>query len=343
MRELLEQLCAGRSLDRATARDLFRQVVEGAVPDVLLAAILTALKIKGETAGELAGAAEALRGSALPVGELPFPVADSCGTGGDGTGTVNASTAAALVCAACGLRVAKHGNRSVSSACGSADVLEACGVAVDGDPAFVRRSLDELGIGFLFAPRFHPGVRHAMPVRRALGVRTIFNLLGPLCNPASPRFQLLGVYDAALCRPVAETLGLLGCGRALVVHGDGLDEIALHGPTTAVLLDGGRLDAFVLDPAHAGFERAPVEALRGGDTAHNAAWLRGILRGGGSPVHNRWVALNAGALLWVAGEAGDLRDGARRALDTLERGLAAPLLERWAALSRSFRYTEGES
>lgn len=334
MRELLEHLCAGRSLDRDAARDLFRRVVEGAVPESVLAAILTALKVKGETSGELAGAAEALRSSARSLGELPFPVADSCGTGGDGSGTVNASTAAALVCTACGLRVAKHGNRSVSSACGSADVLEACGVTVDGDPAFVRRTLETVGIGFLFAPRFHPGVRHAMPVRRALGVRTIFNLLGPLCNPAAPRYQLLGVYDGALCRPVAETLGLLGCGRALVVHGDGLDEIALHGPTTAVLLDDGRLEAFVLDPAQAGFERAPIEALRGGGPAENAAWLRGMLRGAGDPVHNRWVALNAGALLWIAGETGNLRDGARRALETLEQGLAAPLLDRWAALSR---------
>ncbi|MBP7864996.1 MAG: anthranilate phosphoribosyltransferase [Acidobacteria bacterium] len=343
MREVLEQLCAGRSLERAAARDLFRQVVEGSVPEPVLAAVLTALKVKGETAGELAGAAEALRSSALPLGDLPFPVADSCGTGGDGTGTVNASTAAALVCAACGVRVAKHGNRSVSSACGSADVLEACGVRVDGDPAFVRRALDEVGIGFLFAPRFHPGVRHAMPVRRALGVRTIFNLLGPLCNPAAPRYQLLGVYDAALCRPVAETLALLGCERALVVHGDGLDEIALHGPTTAVLLDGGRLEAFVLDPSHAGFERAPVEALRGGGAAENGAWLRGILRGEGDPVHQHWVALNAGALLWVTGETANLRDGARRALDTLAQGLAAPLLDRWVALSRSHRETGGES
>ena len=334
LRGTLERLCAGEHLDRAAARSLFGRVVAGEVPELQLAALLTALKAKGETAGELAGASEALRASALPVGELPFPLADTCGTGGDGGHTLNASTASALVCAACGLRVAKHGNRSVSSACGSADVLAACGVRVDGGPAFVRRSLEEVGIGFLFAPRFLPGVRHAMPVRRTLGVRTVFNVLGPLCNPASPRFQLLGVYDPALCRPMAETLALLGCRQALVVHGDGLDEVAPHGPTRAVRLDGGRLEELVLEPSLAGFPLAAREELRGGGAAENAAWLRALLAGRGKPAHHRWVALNAGALLWVAGLAADFRAGASRALAAIEEGRAAPLLERWAELSR---------
>lgn len=338
---ILERICGSGSLGREGARDLFGKVVAGRIPEVLLAAILAALKSRGETAAELAGAAEALRASALPLGGLPFPVADTCGTGGDGAHTFNASTAAALVCAACGLKVAKHGNRSVSSACGSADVLAGCGVRVDGGPAFVRRSLEEAGIGFLFAPLFLPGVRHAMPVRKALGVRTIFNILGPLCNPASPRFQLLGVYDRALCRPVAETLRLLGCERALVVHGSGLDEIAPHGPTHSVLLDGQRVDELVLSPGMAGFRPCSLEEIRGGDAKENSAWLRCLLAGCGLDAHNRWVALNAGALLWISGSAGDFTQGVRIALETLEAGLAASVLDRWVALSNECGETGG--
>jgi anthranilate phosphoribosyltransferase len=332
--QVLETLCAGEHLDRERTSALFASMLSGELSEVELAALLTALKAKGETPGEIAGAAASLRKAAVPFATDGIDVVDTCGTGGEGAHTVNISTAVAVLAAELGLHVAKHGNRSVSSRCGSADVLERCGVNIEASPGVSLRCLSELGICFLFAPNYHPGMRLAMPVRRALGVRTIFNILGPLANPASPSFQILGVYDPGLCLPMARTLGMLGCRGALVVHGAGLDEIALHGPTEAVRLrEGGDVEPLTIEPDRLGLHRCSIDELRGGGPDENAAWLRQLLGGEGRETHRQAVALNAGALLWICGRAEDLWQGTQRALATLESGQAAERLGRWAEMS----------
>jgi len=333
-REALERWCGGQDLTEREGHALFGRVIAGELSEVEIAGLVVALKAKGERPAEIAGAARALREAAAPFPRPATPVADTCGTGGDGAHTVNVSTAVAFVAAELGVAVAKHGNRSVSSRCGSADVLEACGVRIDAAPEVSGACLAEVGVCFLMAPQYHPGVRHAMPVRRALGTRTVFNLLGPLVNPARPEWQVMGVYDPALCAPLAETLGLLGCQAALVVHGAGLDELALHAPTTAALLRDGRVERLELTPEDAGLERHPVEALAGGEPAENAAWLRRVLGGRGAPAHAAAVALGAGALQWVSGRAPDLRAGVAEARQALAGGGALARLERLALRSR---------
>lgn len=335
MREELEALCAGVDLSAAASEALFARVVAGALSEVELAALVVALKAKGERPAEIAGAARALRAAATPFPRPERPLADTCGTGGDGAHTVNVSTAVALLAAELGIAVVKHGNRSVSSRCGSADVLEACGVRIEASPAVAGRCLEELGVCFLMAPQYHPGVRHAMPVRRALGTRTIFNLLGPLVNPARPEWQVLGVYDPRYCVPLAETLALLGCRAALVVHGSGLDELALHGPTTAALLRDGVVERLELTPADAGLREHPLEALAGGAPEENAAWLRTVLAGRGAAAHADAVALGAGALQWISGAVTTLAAGVAAAHEALARGGAAERLERLAERSRA--------
>jgi anthranilate phosphoribosyltransferase len=329
---ILERLCGRQGLAQEESWRLFGAVVRGEIGEAALAALLVALKSKGETPDEIAGAARAMREAAVRLDTGGLAVADSCGTGGDGAGTLNISTAVALVAAEAGVHVAKHGNRSVSSRCGSADVLGALGIATEAPPELSRRCLAEERICFLFAPQYHAGVRHAMPVRRALGVRTIFNLLGPLANPAWPRWQLVGVYDAARCRVLAETLALLGCERALVVHGGGLDEIALHAPTHAALLERGTVRELAISPEDAGLERRPLAELAGGEPAENAARLRAILEGRGSAAERDAVALNAGALLWVCGVVPDLRAGVAESAAILASRRSAERLDRWKGI-----------
>ncbi|MEA3061966.1 MAG: anthranilate phosphoribosyltransferase [Sphingomonadales bacterium] len=314
---LLARLYDGESIGAGGAATLFGALVEGQLDGPSIAAMLIALRLRGETAEELAGAARALRAAAADFPRPDYLFADSCGTGGDGSGTINVSTAAAFVAAAAGLPVAKHGNRSVTSRCGSADVLERLGAKLDVPAEVSRRALDETGICFLFAPRYHPGLRHAGPVRKALKVRTIMNVLGPCVNPAEPGVQLLGVADPGLLEPVAKTLAALGVARALVVHGAGLDEIALHGDTEAVRLDDGRLERLTLTPEQAGLERRPLEGLKGGGPEENAERLKSLLMGYGLPAETETVALNAGALLMTAGLAADLREGTERAMDAI--------------------------
>lgn len=316
----LADLFSGRSLSQAEAQALFAELVAGRMDEPTMAALLIALRLKGETADELIGGARALRAADADFERPDYPFADSCGTGGDGSSTINLSTAVALVAAAAGLPVAKHGNRSVTSRCGSADVIEQLGVPLDVPAETSRRALDEVGICFLFAPAYHPGLKHAGPVRRALKVRTIMNVLGPCVNPAEPPVQLLGVAEARLLEPVAQTLAALGTRRALVVHGGGLDEVALHAETQAVRLTDGRLERLTLSPEEAGLERAPLAAIQGGAPAENAARLRALLGGGGSAAERHAVALNAGALLLTAGRAPTLADGADLALQTLAAG-----------------------
>jgi anthranilate phosphoribosyltransferase len=317
--ELLDTL-SHRHLGEAEIHAAFAGLVGGRLTDVEIAALLAALKVRGQTPAEIAGAARALREAAVPFPRPGHPVADTCGTGGDGAGTVNISTAAAFVAAEGGVAVAKHGNRASSSRCGSADVLEQLGVRLEAPPAVARRCLDRAGICFLFAPAYHPGVRRAVDVRRALRTRTLFNLLGPLANPARPEFQVMGIYDPALLRAAAETLGRLGCRSALVVHGGGLDELALHAPTRGALLRDGRVEDLTLTPEDAGLAPAPLGALAAGEPGEAAAWLEALLDGRGAPAHRDAVALNAGALLWIAGAAPTLRAGAARAREILAGG-----------------------
>jgi anthranilate phosphoribosyltransferase len=331
--ETLERLYRGEHLSEAEAEGLFTALVEGRLDDTAIAAMLVALKIKGETTAELTGAARALRAADREFARPDYLFADSCGTGGDGSGTINLSTAVAFVAAAAGLPVAKHGNRSVTSRCGSADVLEHLGVKLDVSPEVSRRALDETGLCFLFAPAYHPGLKHAGPVRRALRVRTIMNILGPCVNPAEPGVQLLGVAEPRLLEPVAAVLDALGVSRALVVHGGGLDEVALHAETEAVRLTGGRIEHLTITPEQAGLERAPLTSIRGGGPEENAERLKALLMGHGTTAERNAVALNTGALLLIAGEVANLRQGVALALDTLMSGRALRTLRNLVEIS----------
>ncbi len=333
---VLGALMAGRDIGGAAVESVFESLMDGELDPAWQAGFLVALRTKGETGEELAAAARVLRRRAVPVPIAePAAAVDTCGTGGDGGGTFNISTAAALVAAAAGVRVAKHGNRSVSSRCGSADVLEAAGVRLDLPPRALARLVDELGIAFLFAPALHPAMGAVMPVRRALGVRTSFNLLGPLANPAGAGRQVLGVWGAEVQELVAGALAGLGAVHALVVHsGDGLDELSVAAPTRVVeVRDGEIVRRFTVDPRELGIEAGDLDALAGGDVEHNARRLREVLAGERSAAAEA-VALNAGAALHVAGRAADLREGLEAAREVLASGAAAALLQDLARRSQ---------
>ncbi len=330
----LPKLLAGEDLPAADAEHLFERLVLGRLEPAEIAGMLIALRMKGETAEEMIGAARALSAAATSFERPDYLFADCCGTGGDGAGAINVSTAAAFVAAACGLPVAKHGNRSVSSRCGSADVLEALGARIDSAPGEARRLLDQTGFCFLFAPAYHPGMKHAALVRRQLQVRTVMNLLGPCVNPARPPVQLLGVADPRMLRRIAYTLQAVGVRQALVVHGSGLDELALHGDTRAVRLADGEMTEVELTPEEAGLERAPLKAVTGGDPQENADRLRALLDGGGTAPERDIVALNAGALLMTAGRAPDLREGVALARQALLGGQGGAVLAAFVEASR---------
>jgi anthranilate phosphoribosyltransferase len=333
--DAVEQLLDGRHLDRRQAEAIFTSIVEGRLPDALMAAVFVALRVRGETSEELIGAATALRAAARAFPSPDYLFADSCGTGGDYSGSINVSTAAAFVAAACGLPVVKHGNRSFTSKCGSADVLEALGVRLDLSPLESREILDQTGFCFLLAPAYHPGIAHAGPVRRALKVRTVMNLLGPCLNPARPTVQLLGVADPRLLRPIAQTLHALGVERALVVHGSGLDEVALHAFTQAILVSDGALEELEITPEQAGLDRMPVESIAGGSPAENAGRLVDILSGVGGPADIAIVALNAGALLMTAGKVDDLKEGVGFAMEAMRSRRARQVLNNFVEASRA--------
>jgi anthranilate phosphoribosyltransferase len=330
----LEHLLSGQDLTADEAETLFARLVAGQLDDAAMAALFVALRLKGETAAELIGAARALRAAAVPFDRPDYAFADSCGTGADGSGSINVSTAVAFVAAAAGLPMAKHGNRSITSRCGSADVLEALGARIEIEPVRSRAMLDELGFCFLYAPAYHPGLRHAGPVRRRLRVRTIMNFLGPCLNPARPPIQLLGIADPTKLEPVAMTLMALGIERALVVHGAGLDEVALHGETLAVRLQGGQIDNLAIRPEDAGLGRAPIEAVKGGDPQANALRLRALLGGQGETAERDLVLINSGALLMTAGLSANLSLGVALARDTLASGRAGHLLADYIEASR---------
>ena len=330
----LPKLLTGEDLPIEDSEHLFERLVLGKLEPAEIAGMLIALRMKGETADEMIGAARALSAAALPFDRPDYLYADCCGTGGDGSGLINVSTATAFVSAACGLPVAKHGNRSVSSRCGSADVLEALGAKIDLSPGKARALLDQTGFCFLFAPAYHPGMKHAALVRRQLEVRTIMNLLGPCINPAHPRVQLLGVADPRMLRRIAQTLAAMGVEQALVVHGSGLDEVALHAETRAIRLSGDEIEELEITPEDAGLERAPLKVVTGGDVEENAARLKALLIGKANRAEEDIVILNTAALLLTAGSAATLKEGAVIARDGLSSGRAAQVLERFVEASR---------
>ena len=296
--------------------------------------MLTALKIKGETPEEIAGAAKALNDNALPFPAVSYDCSDNCGTGGDGTHTINISTTSAIVAASLGIKMAKHGNRSVSSKSGSADVLGQLGINLNMTPEQAKTSLDETNLTFLMAPVYHAGIRHAMPVRQALKVRTLFNILGPLINPAGAAIQIIGVYDEKLIEPIAKALQLLGKKAAWVVHGSGMDEMALHGSTKVVELKEGQLNHFTLTPADFGLNEYPLEAIKGGSPEENAANIKQVLSGNGEDAHNAAIAINTAPLVMLNGLASDIKTATTLVLEQLKSGKALATLEQFVALSK---------
>jgi anthranilate phosphoribosyltransferase len=335
VQEALARLLEGRNLSRAEARSVMNEVMAGEATPAQIGGLLVALRLKGETANEIAGCAEAMREHVLAVRPSRDDLVDTAGTGGDGARTINISTAAALVAAAAGAGVAKHGNRAVSSASGSADVLEALGFRLELPPAQIERSIDELGFGFLFAPTHHPAMRHAAPVRRELATRTVFNVLGPLTNPAGARAQVVGVYAPSLVRTIADVLAQLGARRAFVVHGAaGIDELSPAGPNLVCEVVEGRVREREIDPLDLGIPRCDPSELRGGSPAENAAAIRAVFAGedGG---RRSAVLLNAAGAIAAAGHATDLREGVGLAREAIDSGAAGERLDELIAFSQA--------
>ena len=328
---LLAKLALGQRLSEEEAALAFDRMMSGDATPAQMGGFLMALRVRGETVEEITGAVRTMRAKALPI-EAPAGAIDTVGTGGDGAGSFNISTATAFVVAGCGVPVAKHGNRAFSSKSGAADILAALGVNIDADVALVRRALFEAGIGFLMAPRYHGAMRHVGPTRAELGTRTIFNLLGPLSNPAGAKRQLVGVFALQWVKPVAEVLAKLGSERAWVVHGDGLDEITTTGTTEVAELRDGKVVTFTVTPEDAGLPRARLDDLKGGDPATNAACLTVLLEGRRGPLRDV-VLLNSAAALIVAGRARDLRQGVDQAADAIDNGAARRALDRLIAIT----------
>jgi len=338
IREAIAQLVAGRALDEGEAATAMEEIMTGVATPSQLGAFLVALRLKGETVDEVTGLARVMREQAVHV-PLPSHIhaVDTCGTGGDASGTFNVSTAAGLLVAALGQPVAKHGNRAATSRCGSADVLEALGVKLELGPEQVARCVEQVGFGFMFAPAYHPAMRHVGPTRREIGVRTVFNILGPLTNPAGARYQVLGVADPRLLPLMGEALLRLGCARALVVYGaDGVDELSLSAPTQVCEVDGaaGELREYTITPDQLGLTEQPREAMLGGDAQQNAALLRDVLSGQTPGAPADMVALNAGAALYISGRAASLTDGVKQAQAALQSGRASATLEQLASVSQ---------
>lgn len=330
---LLEQLYRGESLSREQAQSLFQPLVAGELNDITISALLTALKIKGETIDEISGAADALLDAAKPFPTAGTGVIDIVGTGGDGYNTINISTTSCFVAAAAGAKVAKHGNRGVSSKSGASDLLSALGINLTMEPATAAQCLDTLNISFLFAPHYHGGVRYAVPVRQALKTRTIFNVLGPLINPSKPDYMLLGVYSPALVTPLAGVLKALGVKRAIVAHGSGLDEIAVHGESLLAELKDGEIREYRMQPEEFGVERAELDQLVGGTPEDNAAITKQILAGTATSAQINAVAVNAGTALYVAGISDTIPAGVALAKQVIASGKALDLVEQLAQAS----------
>lgn len=332
MKELLNRLASGIILNETEAAAAFEIIMSGEATPAQIGAFLMILRVRGETVAEITGAARIMRAKALPL-EAPAEAIDTCGTGGDLAGTYNVSTAAAFIIAGCGVPVAKHGNHALSSRSGSADVLKALGVNIEADFTLMREALAEARICFMMAPRYHEAMRYVMPARTELGIRTIFNLLGPLSNPAGTRRQVVGVFSINWIRPLAEVLGRLGAERAWVVHGhDGLDEITTTGPTDVAEYRDGEVNVFTVTPDSAGLATACPEALKGGDAVHNAAAIRALFDGASGPFRDI-ALLNAAAGLVVAGRAVNLREGVVQAVTSVDEGQAKATLEKLIAIT----------
>ena len=329
----LEGLYRGESLTNIESEQLFGEVLRGEMDPLVLSSLLTALKVKGESPSEIVGAAKALIAAAKPFPRPDYEFCDIVGTGGDGLHTINISTTAAIVGATCGIKVAKHGNRSVSSKTGSSDLLDKLGIKLDMSPETARHCLDEANICFLFAPQYHSGMRFAAPVRQALKTRTIFNVLGPLINPARPTYQLMGVYSELLLEPIAETLRELGLQKGMVVYGSGLDEIAIHGETQVAEIHGEHIRYHTLTPADFGLKYYTLEAIRGGDPDENRKITEKLLAGKGTDVQQAAIAINLSPLLVMGGKADDLKQGAELAIETLRSGDALDKVTQLATLS----------
>jgi len=335
LREALDKVLARDDLTADEAAGALGEIVTGDVAPSMIAAFLVALRMKGERPEEVAGFARTMCDNAVAVRPRATGLVDTCGTGGDGSGTANISTAAAFVVAGAGLPVAKHGNRALSSSSGSADVLETLGVRIDVDAAQVARCIDEAGIGFIFAPAFHPAMAKVMPVRRELGIRTAFNLLGPLTNPARPSFQLVGVGNPDWAELVAGALAALGVERALVVHGAGTDELTCAAENVVITVERGAIEQSVISAADVGLDTNPLDAVRGGTPSENADTLRATLEGKPGAVSD-CVLFNAGAALVAAGRAPTIAEGVETARDVIDSGEALAALERLVALCSTF-------
>jgi anthranilate phosphoribosyltransferase len=335
IREAINIIISGQSLTMEQAAAVMNEIMGGEATPAQFGAFVTALRLKGETVEEIAGMARVMRERAVPVA-VSEPVVDTCGTGGDASGSFNISTAAAFVVAGAGLKVAKHGNRSMSSICGSADVMEALGVRIDLGAEQVQKCLEEVGIGFMFAPNFHPAMKYAAAPRREIGIRTVFNILGPLTNPAGAKAQVLGVAEGSLTMKMAQVLELLGCHHALVVHGeDGLDEITPGGRTTVCELKGGTINSYSLAPEDLGFQRADRESLKGGSAQDNAGLLRKVLEGEKGPRRDI-VLMNAAAAIMAGDRAANLEQGIRIAAEAIDSGKALEKLEGMIGISQRF-------
>jgi len=337
LREAIDKVVTGKHLTEEEAHNLMEEIMSGRATDAQIAALITAMRIKGETVDEITGFARVMRQKATRVPTAAPLLLDTCGTGGDGAHTFNISTTVAFVVAGAGVPVAKHGNRSVSSKSGSADVLEALGVNLELTPEQVGMCIDNVGIGFLFAPALHGAMKYAIGPRREIGIRTVFNILGPLTNPAGAQAQILGVYDPNLTEVMAGVLAKLGVQSAFVVHGDGgLDEVSLSGPAKISEVKNGAVHTYYLDPAEHGFARIPASELRGGDAADNAEITRSILQGAPGP-QREIVVINSALALMAAGKVGNVGEGIILAQNVITQGLAHDKLTELISCSNEFR------
>lgn len=335
IKEAIESVVSGQVLNEQQAETVMEEIMSGQATPAQIASFVTALRIRGETVAEIVGMARVMRSKSAHV-EINSPVVDTCGTGGDSSGTFNVSTCAAFVAAAAGLKVAKHGNRAMTSKSGSADVLEALGVKIDLPPEKVAQCLEKAGIGFMFAQGFHPAMKYAAGPRREIGIRTIFNLLGPLTNPAGAKNQLIGVSEKEYIQKIAEALAKLGNSHSLVVHGeDGMDEISLCAATTVAEQRGDTISTYRIEPESLGFKRAKPEELKGGTAAENAEIIRGILSGRDHSARRDIVILNAGAAIMVGGLSRTLQGGIQMAAQAIDRGAAQKKLDDFIAISNS--------
>lgn len=334
IKEAIDKVARRIDLSESQTREVFGEIMSGKATPAQIGAFITALRMKGETIEEITGAARVMREKSLKVrAGTEETIIDTCGTGGSGADTLNISTAAAFVIAGCGLRVAKHGNRSASSRCGSADVLEALGVNIDAGPRVVKECIRRIGIGFLYAPLFHNAMKYAAQPRREIGIRTIFNLLGPLSNPAGAAVQIIGVYNAALTETLAEVLKKLRTRRALVVHGmDKLDEITITGRTKVAELNKGKMKTYYITPEDFGLKRANIKDIKGGAAEENARILLSILEGRKGPGRDV-VLMNASAALVIGGKAKDFKHGVMLAADSIDCGMALDKLKRLIAMT----------